>query len=330
LRTDEGRARELWFTGPRGVEVRGGAVPSIGPGQVLARAIASGVSQGTELLLYRGEGPTPFDPVLDPPGAPNYPRRYGYAWVGEVIDRARDIDSIAVGARVFALAPHGDLRAIDVGGARPLDAAIPPARCVLAANLETAVTCLWDSGTSIGDEVVVIGGGVVGLLIGWLASSAGGRVRLIEPSLRRREVARLLGVASTMTPDEDGPSGDADVVFEATGDPSALDRAIAHAAPEATVVVASFYGARTAPVSLGTDFHRRRIVLRSSQVSVIPAARTARWTVSRRFDLVRALLARACLDALLDPPVPFDAASETYARLDAYPGDALQTVFAYR
>jgi 2-desacetyl-2-hydroxyethyl bacteriochlorophyllide A dehydrogenase len=330
LPTDQARARELWFVGPRVVEVRDGSVPAIRPGQVLVRAIASGVSQGTELLLYRGEGPTPFDPALDRPGAPTYPRRYGYAWVGEVIDRAHDIDDLMLGARVFALASHGDLHAINAAEARPLDEAIPPARGVLAANLETAVTCMWDSGASIGDEVVVIGGGVVGLLVAWLAAAAGGRVRLVEPSLRRRTVARTLGVIATVTPDEDRPRGDADVVFEATGDPSTLDRAIAHAAREATVVVASFYGARTAPVSLGTDFHRRRIMLRSSQVSSIPPARTARWTIARRFDLVRALLARACLDTLIDPAIPFDDASNAYARLEATPGDALQTVFAYR
>src|SRR6516162_7456037 len=96
-RTHARRAPELWFTGPRAVEVRSGAVPPLRSGQVLARAIASGVSQGTELLLYRGEGPTPFDPSLDAPGKPTYPRRYGYAWVGEVVDRAPDVDGLLVG-----------------------------------------------------------------------------------------------------------------------------------------------------------------------------------------------------------------------------------------
>jgi NADPH:quinone reductase-like Zn-dependent oxidoreductase len=331
-------ARELWFTGPRTVEVRAGAVPPIGAGQVLARAIVSGVSQGTELLLYRGDGTTPFDPSLDVARddragrafAPTYPRRYGYAWVGEVIDRARDIDGVAVGARVFALAPHGDVCAMDVADARPLDGGIPSMRAVLAANMETAVNCIWDSEASIGDEVVVIGGGIVGLLIAWLATSLEGRVRLVEPSLRRRDAARALGVTAAVAPDEDRPNADADVVFEATGDPTVLDRAIAHAACEATVVVASLYGSRIAPVSLGSDFHRRRLTIRSSQVSRIPAARAARWTVARRFDLVRALLANDCLDALIDAAVPFEAAPDAYARIDAAPGEAMQTVFAYR
>jgi 2-desacetyl-2-hydroxyethyl bacteriochlorophyllide A dehydrogenase len=324
------RARELWFTGPRAVEVRDGSVPRVGDRQVLAQAVASGVSQGTELLLYRGEGTTPFDPSLDPPGAPTYPRRYGYAWVGEVIDRGSGVHDLELGTRVFALAPHGDLHAIDIANARALDDAVTPARAVLAATLETAITCVWDSGASIGDEVVVIGGGMVGLLIAWLAASAGSHVRLVEPSIRRRGAARALGVAAVSTPEEDRPSGNADVVFEATGDPSALDRAIAHAGHEATVVVASFYGARTAPVSLGAAFHRRRVVLRSSQVSSIPSARTARWTAARRFGLVRTLLSRPSLDVLIEPPIAFGAAPGAYARLDHAPGDALQIVFDYR
>lgn len=320
--------RELWFVGPRRVELRGAPVPVPGPGQVLVRALASGISLGTELLLYRGEGPTPFDPSLDPPGAPTYPRRYGYSWVGEVVSQGGGAPPVPPGTRVFALAPHGDWHALDAGSVRPLEPGIPPARAVLAASLETAVTCVWDSGLSLGDDVVVLGGGVIGLLVAHLARSAGARVRLVEPSPRRREAAGALGVHA-VSPGQEQPRGEADVVFEATGDPSSLERAIALAGPEATIVVASFYGARTAPVPLGAEFHRRRLVLRASQVSSLPPARAVRWSFSRRFALVQSLLASAALDGLLDAPVPFDEAVQVYARLEAAPAGALQTVFRY-
>jgi threonine dehydrogenase-like Zn-dependent dehydrogenase len=236
---------------------------------------------------------------------------------------------VAVGARVFALAPHADAHVFREGEVRLMDGAIPPERAVLAASLETAINCVWDSGASLGDSAVVIGGGVIGLLIARLACSAGATVRLVEPSPRRRSAGRALGV-SCVAPGEDDPRADADVVFEATGHPSVLDRAIAHAGFEATVVVASFYGARTAPVSLGGDFHRRRLILRSSQVSAIPPARAPRWSAARRFGLVQQLLRDPAWDAVLDPPVPFDAAPATYASLERAPGDALQTVFVYR
>jgi NADPH:quinone reductase-like Zn-dependent oxidoreductase len=212
-----------------------GGVPTLGEGQVLVRAIASGISQGTELLLFRGEGSSPFDPSLDAPGAATYPRRYGYSWVGEVLERQAG-DGPPVGGRIFALAPHGDLHALDPGSIYLIDGEIPAARAVLAASLETAITCVWDSGVSLGDHVVVLGGGVVGLLAAHLAGAAGGHVRLIEPSARRRQLAKALGVTA-QSPDDDHRSCGADVVIEATGEPAVLDRAIAHAGQEATVVV---------------------------------------------------------------------------------------------
>jgi threonine dehydrogenase-like Zn-dependent dehydrogenase len=119
------------------------------------------------------------------------------------------------------------------------------------------------------------------------------------------------------------------VVIAATGDPSEIDRAIAHAGREATVTVASFYGARTSPVALGSAFHRRRLRLRASQVSTIPPELAPRWDHARRFALVCALLEDAALDALLDPPVPFGDAPSVYAALAAEPGARLQTVFQY-
>ena len=310
------------------VEVRAGAVPEVGPGQVRVRALASGISQGTELVLYKGEASCPFDPSVEPSGAQVYPRRYGYAWVGEVVMAGAGVTHLPAGTRVFALAPHGDVHSLDASAVRPLDPALSPRRAVLAASLETAVTCVWDAGASVGDAVVILGGGVIGLLVGYLMSRAGARVRLVEPSERRRAVAATWGV-DVLHPEQDRPRGDADVVVEATGNPAVLDRAIAHAAHESTVVVASFYGARAAPIGLGAEFHRRRLVLRSTQVSSIPAVRSARWTPARRFDVVRALLADERLDALIDAPVSLASAADVYARLDRRPGDAIQTVFVY-
>jgi threonine dehydrogenase-like Zn-dependent dehydrogenase len=154
-------------------------------------------------------------------------------------------------------------------------------------------------------------------------------VRLIEPHPRRRRAAAVFEIDEAVSPEDDAPAGEADVVIEATGNPACLDRAIAHAGRDATVVVASFYGDRKDPVALGSDFHRRRIGLKASQVSSIPPRMSARWDAARRFDLVLALLADARLDTLVDPPVPFDRAPQTYARLCAEPGDSLETVFSY-
>jgi 2-desacetyl-2-hydroxyethyl bacteriochlorophyllide A dehydrogenase len=320
--------RELWFTGPERVEVRSRAVKSeLRAGQVRVRALASGISQGTELLLYRGEGPTPFDPSLDAPGAPTYPRRYGYAWVGEVVESQSDAQPL--GTRIFALAPHGDEHCLDAAQVRALPSRLPAERAVLAASMETAVNVAWDAGLALGDDVVVMGGGTVGLLAGYAARKSGAsRVRLLEPSARRRQAALALGFSSASSP-ADAVGLGADVVIEASGHPECLDQALALVRDEGVVVVASFYGQRVAPVALGTDFHRRRLSLRASQVSRLPPSHGVGWSFGRRFQLVSELLQDPALDALLDVAVPFAEAPATYARLACTPGDALQTVFSY-
>jgi 2-desacetyl-2-hydroxyethyl bacteriochlorophyllide A dehydrogenase len=319
-------ARELWFAAPRHVEVRTAAIPRPLPGQVLVRAVASGISQGSELLLFRGEGPTPFDPSLGVPGT--YPCRYGYAWVGVVESDGPETGELEPGQLVFALAPHGSHHALDVTALRLLDPEIPALRAVLAANLETAVTCVWDTEAVLGDEVVVLGAGVVGLLVAWLLLRVGCRVRVVDPSSTRRAMARAIG-AEDVAPERDSADHDADVVVEATGDPASLDRAIAHARAESTIVVASFYGSRRAPIDLGSDFHRRRLVLRASQVSQVPVRLSRRWSLERRFELVHRLLHEQALDQFVSRVAPFETAPDTYAQLDLAPGDAIQTVFTY-
>lgn len=320
-------ARDLWFVGPGHVELRPTQAEPLAAGQVRVRALASGISQGTELLLFQGEGPTPFDPSLDSPGAPTYPRRYGYAWVGEVIESKSDV--WRGGARVFALAPHGDEHCLDASGLRRLPDTVPSERAVLAANLETAVNVVWDGGVMLGDDVVVVGGGIVGLLSGYAAKLGGARhVYLIEPSPARRRAAIALGFDDARSPRAPG-SLSADVVIEASGNPACLDLAVTLAREEGVIVVASFYGQRVAPVALGADFHRRRLTLRASQVSRLPPARAVGWSFERRFAFVTRLLEDSAFDALLEAPVPFDLAPATYARLASAPGAGLQTLFSY-
>jgi 2-desacetyl-2-hydroxyethyl bacteriochlorophyllide A dehydrogenase len=322
------QTRELWFTGPGQVELRTGDVPRLRPGMVLVRSIASGVSQGTELLLFNGEGTEPFDPSLGHEGA-TYPCRYGYSCVGEVIGRADDVSCVTLGSRIFALAPHGDIHLLRSNQVRSISPAIPAPRAVLAANLETAVNCVWDSGMSVGDRVAILGAGTVGLLIAWLSAKTGADVKVIEPSEKRRAVATKFGVTSVSRSADDPLVGAADIVIEASGNPAALDSAIALAGREALIVVVSNYGRRNSSVDLGNHFHRRRLTIKSSQVSAIPADRAPRWSLDRRFELVKRLLLDQQLDTLLDNIIDFNRAAETYEKLRDLPGEYVQTVFAY-
>ncbi len=326
-------ARALWFIGPRKVELREERVRAPGPGEVVVRALASGVSQGTELLLYRGEGPAVFDPSIERETSgtgtgTTYPRRYGYAWVGEVVAKGKET-RLAEGTRVFALATHGDAHTLDERSVRPLPEDFSATRAVLAANLETAVTCAWDANVSVGDDAVVLGGGVVGILTAWMLAKSGAAVTLIEPGEQRRTAARAL-VRSALIEPHATPDGTADVVIEATGDPRALDAAIAWARPEGRVVVASFYGTRRATTDLGDAFHRRRLEVRASQVSSIPPRLRERWSPARRWLFVLSLLHERALDALLAPAVPFDQAAALYASLDTVADVPPAHVFVYQ
>lgn len=321
--------RELWFTAPGSVELRAGSAAELADGQLRVRALASGVSQGTELLLLKGEGPAQFDPSLDAPGAATYPRRYGYAWVGQVIE-ARG-GELAPGTRVFGLLAHGDEHVVAASALRPIPDGVPAERAVLAANLETAVNVIWDAGVALGDDVLVIGGGVVGLLVGYLARASGAsRVRLLEPGPRRRAAALALGFDAALTLEQAPAGADADIVIEASGRPECLSVALAHARQEGVVTVASFYGQRVAPLCLGDDFHRRRLTLRASQVSHLPQSKAVGWSLSRRFELVCRLLGDERLDALLERSVAFDEAPALYHRLATAPSELLQCVFRYR
>jgi 2-desacetyl-2-hydroxyethyl bacteriochlorophyllide A dehydrogenase len=327
-------ARALWFVAPRSVELRSETLRAPGPREVVVRGLASGVSQGTEMLLYRGEGPEVFDPSLDAPAGTathaksTYPRRYGYAWVGEITACGSDA-RLREGTRVFALAPHGEAHVLDGAAVRALPEDFSATRAVLAANLETAVTCAWDASPSLGDDAVVLGGGVVGILTAWLLAKTGANVTLVERSEKRRAAARALA-PSLLIESAAVADGTADVVVEATGDPRMLDDAIAWTRPEGRIVVASFYGARRAPVDLGDAFHRRRLELRASQVSSIPPRLRERWTPARRWLFVLSLLRERALDALIAPPTPFEQAGELYAALASDADVPPAHVFVYR
>jgi len=322
------KTRALWFVGPRAVELRDEPLRAPGPRDVVVRGLASGVSQGTEMLLYKGEGPEVFDPSLDGVAKATYPRRYGYAWVGEVVARGSEA-RLGEGTRVFALAPHGDAHVLDGDAVRALPEDFSATRAVLAANLETAVTCAWDANPSLGDDAVVLGGGVVGILTAWLLARAGATVTLIEPSEKRRAAARALA-RSAMIESDAVPDGTADLVVEATGNPHMLDAAVAWTRPEGRIVVASFYGKRRAPIDLGDAFHRRRLELRASQVSSIPPRLRERWTPARRWMFVLSLLHERALDALIAPPTPFESAAELYASLATDADVPPAHVFVYR
>ena len=313
------RARALWFESPGVAALREEALAEPGPGEVRVRAICSGISAGTERLVLRGEVPAEAHALMALPamrGSFAFPLCYGYATVGTVDALGAGVDPARLGERVFLLHPHQDVLVAEVSALRPLPAAAPPARLVLAPNLETAVNAVWDAGVTLGDRVLVSGLGVVGLLIAWLCRRAGASAVIgVDPSAERRDLALLLGATSAI----DAPAPDeiahADHLLEASGAKAALGALVEHAGPEARITVVSWYGRGEVPLPLGGRFHPHRLTIRSSQVASIDPARRGRWDHPRRWALVNALLGEPALDALVAAPVPLSLAPALYERL---------------
>jgi 2-desacetyl-2-hydroxyethyl bacteriochlorophyllide A dehydrogenase len=299
----------LWFVGPGQVQLGEHDLAAPGPSEVLAHGLFSAVSHGTEGLLVSGHAPLQFDPSLDEPGASTYPRRYGYAWVGEV-----KYGALPPGTRVFALATHAQAHVLPVSALRVLPKQLPAPRATLAASMETALTAVWDAELNVGARVLVLGAGSIGTLVAHVAQRAGAEVMLVERDLARRERARAVGVEQVQE-ESASLAPEYDVVFECTGNPALLDTAVASCCAEGRVVIVSFYGTKAAPIALGERFHRQRLRIISTQVSKIPPPLAARYDHARRFEVVLGLLRDARLDALVEERTPFEDAPRVYRDL---------------
>jgi threonine dehydrogenase-like Zn-dependent dehydrogenase len=289
--------RACWTIGPGVVEIRDEVVPEPRPGQVAVRALVSGISRGSEGLVFRGQVPPTLAADMRAPhqaGDFPFPVKYGYASVGVVE---------ASGQRVFCLHPHQDRYVVDAEAVLPLPDEVPSERAVLAANVETALNALWDAPVLPASRVAVVGAGTVGLAVALLASALPGvRPLVIDVAPERRALAASLGLEVS------GPGAtDAghDLVFHASARAAGLAEALRIAGTETTVVELSWYGIQEPPVPLGGRFHAQRLRIVSSQVGQVAASMRPRWSRRRRLAAALALLADARWDRLLGEAIPF-------------------------
>lgn len=313
-------ARAFWTVAPGCGEIRETLLPAPGPDEVRVRTRVSGISRGTESLVFQGRVPPsqwsamrcPFQEG-DFPG----PLKYGYASVGRVEAGPPGL----LGRRVFCLHPHQDLYVVPADAVMPLPDAVSDARGVLAANMETALNGLWDAAPRLGDRIAVIGAGVVGCLVASLAARIPGcQVELIDSDPRKAGLATALGCHFALP---SGAAHDVDLVIHASGHPDGLATALRIAGFEATVLEMSWYGDTPVSAPLGEDFHARRLTLRSSQVGAVATAQRARWNHRRRLGLVLELLADPLFDLLVEAESDFTTLPATLARLSTTPDGSL-------
>ena len=330
-------ARALWFTAPRTAELRPEKVPPPRPGEVRIKSIASAISHGTEMLVYRGEVPAglPLDlPTLA--GSFSFPIKYGYATVGRVLDAGAG--SFSPGDLLFVHHPHQDTFVVPAELPVRLPDGLDPTLGLFFANLETALNVVHDAPLRLGETALVFGQGVVGLLVTRLLRLAGAtRVLAVDPIKKRRDLALEAGADEAFGPDEDlrgrileATAGrGADLAVEVSSSGAALQAAIDAVATEGTVVVASWYGARPVELSLGGHFHRGRVRLRSSQVGRISPELGARWDRARRTEAALDLLPGLRLEGLVSHRVPFEKAPEAYRLVDESPEETVQVVLSH-
>ena len=308
------------FLAPRRVALASLDLPEITPGQTRVRTLYSGISAGTELLAYRGQldSSLPLDESLGAlKGTFEYPFCYGYSCVG----RVEESDELPQGTLVFAFHPHQDRFVVPTTDLIPLGD-VDPRQATLFPLVETTLQIALDAGAVHEEPVVVLGLGVVGMLTAVLLSRAGARVTAAEPRLWRRALAGTIGIEAV----EPGELGDVvkretggdgvSLVVEASGSPDALPPALDLLRHEGHALVASWYGTKDVTLPLGGSFHRRRLTIRSTQVSTIPSHLSARWTLERRRSVVKSLLTDLPLEALATHTVPFAEAAAAFASLD--------------
>jgi threonine dehydrogenase-like Zn-dependent dehydrogenase len=289
-------ATAFWVTHPGRGELRQESLPAAGENDVLVRTLYSGISRGTESLVFNARVPeSEFARMRAPFQAGDFPVpvKYGYANVGRVLQGPPKL----LNQRVFCLYPHQDHFVVPASAVLPLPDALPSERAVLAANMETAINGVWDAEPVLGERISVIGAGVVGALVAYLCARIPGvEVQLIDINPDREPLATKLGVPFSL-PDE--ASAEQDCVIHASGHADGLRQALSLVGNEGRIVEMSWFGEGEVSVPLGGAFHSQRLTLRASQVGQLPPRLLPRWDYQRRLRLALKLLVDDCLDALI-------------------------------
>jgi 2-desacetyl-2-hydroxyethyl bacteriochlorophyllide A dehydrogenase len=336
----------VYFEEPRRVNVRQEPLPLLQPGELLVETTASAISTGTELLVYRGEVPSELtvdETISSLPGTFRYPLKYGYTLVGNVVDTGTGVPGTWKGSRIFSFHPHESHFVATPGEVRPVPADISADDALFFPNMETALTLALDGKPLVGEHVAVFGQGVVGLLLtSILAMMPLARIVTFDPKAERRRASIEAGAHHSFDPakpeDMEEAAGlfggsdhaGADLVYEVSGNPAALDQAIGTTGYSGRVVVGSWYGTKRAVLDLGGAFHRSRIGIKASQVSSIEPELRGRWSKERMAELVWEMTGRVHPGRWVSHRFEVEKAAEAYELLDRGKEGVLQVVLEYK
>jgi 2-desacetyl-2-hydroxyethyl bacteriochlorophyllide A dehydrogenase len=363
----EVKRKTLFFTAPREVELREESLPALKPDEVLVETVCSAISAGTEMLVYRGQFPHNHEPYDNFSNDLAYPLAYGYACVGRITKTGKHADKSLLDKLVFGFAPHTSAFICNPSSLIHTPASLPAETCSFLPNMETAVNLIQDAAPILGERVLVLGQGVVGLLAASLLGEFPLETLVTSDCYPLRRKASLeIGVNDSFDPDvlsknpkkhtlrhsskhqidytqtklaSSGFEARAiqqlsyaqtfDLTFELSGSPSALNDAIALTSFSGRIVIGSWYGEKKTPIDLGGAFHRSRIQLIASQVSTVAPALSGRWDKARRFRVAWEALKRIRPQKWITHRFPIEEAEMAYRLLDENPQETIQVVFEY-
>lgn len=327
------QARTLYFISPKQVEIRETNLPPLQADEVLVKTVCSAISAGTEMLVYRGQFPQLADSHDAFSTDLKYPLAYGYACVGRVIEVGKNVSREWEDRLVFSFQPHTSTFIALPSSLIQIPASLSPETACFLPNMETAVNLVQDGAPILGERVVVLGQGIIGLLTASLLSEfpIESLVTVDQFELRRNALpARHLtfGISQKEDIRTHLPHG-ADLTYELSGSPIALNDAIEFTAFSGRIVIGSWYGEKRAPIDLGGSFHRSRIKLISSQVSTISPELSGRWDKSRRFEVSWKALERIQPEKWITQRFSLSEADKAYQLLDEHPQNTIQVIFDY-
>jgi 2-desacetyl-2-hydroxyethyl bacteriochlorophyllide A dehydrogenase len=337
------KARTLLFTAPRQIEIRESDLPALKDDEVLVETRCSAISAGTEMLVYRGEFPHLADAHDTLSSELQFPLAYGYACVGQVKAIGKLVSGNWKDRLVFSFQPHTSHFIAKPESLIAIPSSFSPETACFFPNMETAVNLVQDGAPILGERVVVLGQGVIGLLVASLLREFPlEKLATSDCYALRRKASLEIGVNDSFDPGLlEGNSNtrdntydiayaqNFDLTFELSGSPSALNDAIALTAFSGRIVIGSWYGKKRAQIDLGGAFHRSRIQLISSQVSTIAPALSGRWDKARRFEVAWEALKRIQPQKWITHRFPIEEAGKAYRLLDENPQETIQVIFNY-
>ena len=330
------------------MELREEALPAPGADDVLVETTCSAISAGTEMLVYQGRFPRELETdsaISSLRGGFEYPLAYGYACVGIIRETGKQVDRSLRDKLVFAFQPHTSHFIAKADSLFPIPDSLSPETACFLPNMETAVNLVQDGAPILGERVLVLGQGVVGLLTASLLNEFPLEMLVTADRFElRRKASREIGVNDSIDPELVNNKNDLattdlipqsayaqkfDLTFELSGSPSALNDALALTTFSGRIVIGSWYGEKKAPIDLGGAFHRSRIKMISSQVSTIAPELSGRWDKARRFEVAWEALKRIQPQKWITHRFSSQEADKAYQLLDENPQETIQVIFTY-